>query len=136
MNYNRSIEVQDELATYNLPDDILDIIEKTAISSDELAVLEIDAVELIEKGQKEVGLDLLFNADYEQHYNLIESYIDEFEVAIEEWTNDRARNAATTLNIGVIMIIAFLPVLLLINIFINLSMQKKNTTGLYTDRTS
>ena len=46
------------------------------------------AVELIEKGQKEVGLDLLFNADYEQHYNLIESYIDEFEVAIEEWTNN------------------------------------------------
>ena len=117
--------VQDELATYNLPDDILEVIEKTAISSDELAVLEIDAVELIEKGQKEVGLDYLFNADYEQHYNLIESYIDEFEVAIEEWTNDRTRNAATKLNIGVIMIIAFLPVLLLINIFINLSIRKK-----------
>lgn len=117
--------IQDELAAYNLPNDILDIIEKTAISSDELAVLEIDAVELIKNGQENVGLDLLFNTDYEGHYNLIESYIDEFEVALDAWTTDRISNASALLNSGVIMIIALLPVLLLINISISLSIRKK-----------
>lgn len=117
--------IQDELAAYNLPNDILDIIEKTAISSDELAVLEIDAVELIKNGQENVGLDLLFNTDYEEHYNLIESYIDEFEVALDAWSTDRISNASTLLNSGVIMIIALLPILLLINIFISLSIRKK-----------
>lgn len=117
--------IQEELTTYNLPNNILDIIEKTAISSDELAAHEIEAVELIENGQVEVGLDLLFNAEYEQHYNLIESYIDEFEVALDTWSTERISNAATLLNIGVIMIIAFLPLLLIINIFISLSIRKK-----------
>ena len=117
--------IQDELVAYNLPNNILDIIEKTAISSDELAILEIEAVELIENGQENVGLDLLFNTDYEEHYNLIESYIDEFEVAIDAWTADRISNASTLLNIGVIMIIALLPILLLINISISLSIRKK-----------
>lgn len=118
-------EIEDKLSKYNIPKDILDIIDKITLASDELSILEFNAIERIENGQKEAGLDLLFNADYEQQSNLIASYAKEFEVALDAWTTDTFHDASTTLNTGVIILLAFLPVLLLINVLLILSIRKK-----------
>lgn len=121
-SFNR---ISEELKTYGIPDNVYSIIEKTAQASKDLSVVEMQAAELLEKGQKEQALDLLFNQEYEEQRLAIKSYIDEFNAAVEVWIADKASGASSKMNALFIGFIGTLTLLLFTSSYINYLIKNK-----------
>lgn len=117
--------ISEELKTYGIPDNVYSIIEKTAQASKDISVVEMQAAELLEKGQKEQALDLLFNQEYEEQRLAIKSYIDEFNAAVEVWIADKAGSASFKMNALFVGFIGILTLLLFISSYINYLIKNK-----------
>jgi methyl-accepting chemotaxis protein len=85
--------------------ELISLIELAAENSNDLVLLEEQAMDLVEKGNLEMARTIVFGASYEVGKLLIAESIDEFNEKLEQWTNSIVSEAERDVNFSYFVMI-------------------------------
>ncbi|MFN7251836.1 MAG: methyl-accepting chemotaxis protein [Anaerobacillus sp.] len=88
-----------------VPNELISLIELAAENSNDLILLEEQAMDLVEKGNLEMARTIVFGASYEVGKLLIAESIDEFNEKLEQWTNSIVSEAERDVNFSYFVMI-------------------------------
>lgn len=113
VNETKTMEnVIKRLEDFDIPDDELDLVELAVKYSDELVVIEEQAMEAVAKGDFETARQLVYGEEYEEGLAKIEAAIEEFIQKMSKRVGDTADEIDERLNSYIDLMVTFVVVIL------------------------